>query len=313
MKAMNLNFMGKRKIFYTISLLIMVIGIIFNIAFGTTLDIQFSGGTIISYSYTGSLEEKAIENVIEGAIGEQINTTRGVDSQTGRETITITLVASKALPAPVQNSMLEAVQKAFPDNDLQLRSTTSVDASVGKDFFAKGIAAVVLASLFMILYVGIRFRKIGGLSAGCMAVVALLHDVLVAYFTFVIFRIPINDNFIAVVLTIFGYSLNATIVIYDRIRENNNLYKGKLGYGELVNKSINQTFARCLNTALCTFVAVICIVVVALVFQLNSIISFALPMAFGIVSGCYSSICLATTLWGTYKESRGKKASRRKI
>lgn len=313
MKAMNLDFMGKRKVFFTISISIMIIGIIFNIIFGTTLDIQFSGGTIVSYSYTGSIDEKAIENVIESTIGEQINTTRGLDSQTGRETVTITLVASKALPAPVQNQMLEAVQKAFPGNDLQLRSTTSVDATVGKDFLAKGILSVVLASLFMILYIGIRFRKIGGLSAGFMAVVALLHDVMIAYFTFVIFRIPINDNFIAVVLTILGYSLNDTIVIYDRIRENNNLYKGKLGYGELVNKSINQTFARCMNTAFCTFLAVMCIVVAAFVFHLDSITSFALPMAFGIVSGCYSSICLASPLWGAHKDKKGKKASRKKL
>lgn len=313
MKAMNLDFMGKRKVFYTISLSILALGIIFNLIFGTTLDIQFSGGTIISYSYSGTLEDSAMKDVIEKELNEQINTTRGVDSQTGRETITVTLVDSKAVPAQKQNAMLEAVQKAFPDNDLQLRSTTSVDASVGKDFFAKGIAAVVLASLFMILYIGIRFRKIGGISAGFMAVVALLHDILIAYFTFVIFRIPLNDNFIAVVLTILGYSLNDTIVIYDRIRENNNLYKGKLSYSELVNKSINQSFARCMNTALCTFVAVICIVVVAFVFGLDSIISFALPMAFGIISGCYSSICLATPLWGAYKESRGKKISRKKI
>lgn len=313
MKKMNFDFVGKRKIFYVISICIMVIGLVFNIFFGTTLDIQFSGGTMVSYSFTGQLSDNEVKNVVESTIGEQIKTTRGVDSQTGRETITVTLLASKALPAPTQNAMLEAMEKAFPDNDIQLRSTTSVDASVGKDFLAKGVVALILASLFMIIYIGIRFRKIGGLYAGAMSVVALLHDVMVAYFIFVIFRIPLNDNFLAVALTILGYSLNGTIVIYDRIRENNDLYRGKLTYPELVNLSINQSFTRCINTAISTFVAVMCIVVVALVNGLTSIISFALPMAFGVVSGFYSSTFLAGSLWCGHKMKKSEKIQNKKL
>lgn len=307
MKKMNFDFVGKRKTFYIISICIMLVGLAFNIFFGTTLDIQFSGGTMVSYSYTGEVSSDAVKNVIETTIGEQIKTTGGIDSQTGRETVTVTLLDSKALPSTTQDAMLEAMKEAFPNNDIQLRSSTSVDASVGKDFMAKGVAALILAALCMILYVGIRFRKIGGAYAGAMSVVALLHDVLVAYFVFVIFRIPINDNFLAVALTILGYSLNGTIVIYDRIRENNDLYNGKLSYPELVNLSINQSFARCVNTSVTTFVAVLCIVVVALVNGLTSIISFALPMAFGIISGFYSSTFLAGSLWCGHKMKKGKK------
>lgn len=312
MKTMSFDFVGKRKVFYGISVTIMIIGIIFNILFGTTLDIQFSGGTMISYSYAGNLEESAVAQTIEAKIGEAINTTKGIDSKTGRETITVSLVNSKALPSQTQNEMLEALKTAYPDNDIQLRSTTSVDASVGKDFLAKGILAIVFASLFMIIYIGIRFRKMGGFSAGAMAIVALLHDIAIAYFTFVVLRIPLNDNFIAVVLTILGYSLNGTIVIYDRIRENNDLYNGKLSYTELVNKSINQSFARCINTALCTFAAVMCVVVVALMNDLSSIISFAIPMATGIISGFYSSTCLAGALWGGHKEKKAAKEKKAK-
>lgn len=313
MKKMNYDFVGKRKTFYIISICIMVIGIAFNIFFGTTLDIQFSGGTMVSYTYTGDVSSDAVKGVIEGVIGEQIKTTGGVDSQTGRETITISLLASKALPATTQDAMFDALKEAFPNNDIQLRSSTSVDASVGKDFMAKGVVSLILAAVFMIIYIGIRFRKIGGVFAGAMSVVALPHDVLVAYFIFVIFRIPINDNFLAVALTILGYSLNGTIVIYDRIRENNDLYKGKLSYAELVNLSINQSFARCVNTSITTFVAVTCIVFVALANGLTSIISFALPMAFGIVSGFYSSTFLAGSLWCGHKMKKSNKISTKKL
>lgn len=313
MKKMNFDFVGKRKTFYIISICIMLVGIAFNIFFGTTLDIQFSGGTMVSYSYTGDVSADAVKSVIEGAIGEQIKTTGGVDSQTGRDTVTVSLLASKSLPATTQDAMLNAMKEAFPDNDIQLRNSTSVDASVGKDFMAKGVVSLILAALFMILYIGVRFRKIGGVFAGAMSVVALLHDVMVAYFIFVIFRIPINDNFLAVALTILGYSLNGTIVIYDRIRENNDLYKGKLSYSELVNLSINQSFARCVNTTITTFVAVICIVVVALANGLTSIISFALPMAFGILSGFYSSTFLAGSLWCGHKMKKGDKITGKKL
>ena len=135
-----------------------------------------------------------------------------------------------------------------------------------------------------------------------MAVVALLHDVLFVFTTFIIFRMPINDNFIAIVLTILGYSLNDTIVIYDRIRENKRLLGKKYTTGELVNLSINQSLTRTINTSVMTVLAMAVVLVVALMYNVESIVSFALPMIIGMIAGVYSSICIAGPLWVMWQE-----------
>ena len=173
--------------------------------------------------------------------------------------------------------------------------------------------AIALASIFLVIYVGLRFRKIGGVSAGIMALLALLHDILIAYFIFVIFRIPLNDNFVAVVLTILGYSLNDTIVIYDRIRENRVKMDKKASIGEVVNVSLRQSFGRTLNTSICTFVAIGTVAIIALALSMDSIVSFALPMSFGVISGFYSSTFLCTPVWALWVEhSQRRKALKAK-
>ena len=159
------------------------------------------------------------------------------------------------------------------------------------------MAAVGIAALLMILYVGFRFRKIGGLSAGCTAVIALIHDIIMAYFTFVIFRMPLDDNFIAVILTIIGYSLNDTIVIFDRIRENRKYIGPKASTAELVNTSLNQTLSRTICTAITTILAIGSVLVVALIYDIQTVVSFALPMMIGVIFGCYSSIFISAPLW----------------
>ncbi|HIY28342.1 MAG TPA: protein translocase subunit SecF, partial [Firmicutes bacterium] len=132
-------------------------------------------------------------------------------------------------------------------------------------------------------------------------------DVLMVYFTFVIFGFPLDDNFIAVVLTILGYSLNNTIVVYDRVRENRRLLGPKASYEELVDTSINQTLTRSINTSLCTFLAIAVVFIVGLVFNLSSVTTFALPMMIGIVTGCYSSVCLAGPLYVMWQNHKQKK------
>lgn len=141
-----------------------------------------------------------------------------------------------------------------------------------------------------------------------MALVALLNDILIAYFAFIIFRIPLNDNFVAVVLTILGYSLNDTIVIFDRIRENRQLMDSKTPIALLVNTSINQSLFRSFNTSLCTLAAIAVVAVMALVTGMDAIISFAIPMLFGILSGFYTSTFLCGPLWVTWIEHKQRKA-----
>jgi len=138
-----------------------------------------------------------------------------------------------------------------------------------------------------------------------IGLIAMLHDVLVVFFTFIIFKMPINDSFIAVTLTIIGYSINDTIVIYDRIRENQPYY-AKKSFEELVDSSINQTLSRSINTSLSTGISILIVCILAYMYNIDSIKTFAVPMLIGIISGCYSTVCLAgpmLVMWHNKKQA----------
>ena len=165
----------------------------------------------------------------------------------------------------------------------------------------------------MIIYVALRFKKIGGMSAGVTAIIAIIHDCLIVYFTFVILGFSIDDNFIAVLLTIIGYSINSTIIIYDRIRENRGIMGSKATYAELANRSLNETLGRTINTNLTLVAAVLTIVVVAYIYDIRSIITFAVPMMAGVIAGAYSSMFISNSLWVTWREYRDRKLALDKV
>ena len=181
--------------------------------------------------------------------------------------------------------------------NLELYSSQDVNPSTGSGFFGKCIMAVAFSAVVMIVYIGFRFRHIGGWVAGCCAVVALIHDMCLVYACCVIFRFDINSNFMAVLLTILGYSINATIIIYDRIRENRRLYGEAKTLAELVNMSVSQSMGRSIHTTATTVIAMATICIVALVAGVNTIISFAFPLVIGLLAGVYSSNCIAPALW----------------
>jgi preprotein translocase subunit SecF len=158
------------------------------------------------------------------------------------------------------------------------------------------MVAVLITAILVVIYVGIRFRKIGGVSAALTALVALVLDVLVTFFVCVFFRLQIDSNYIAVVLTMLGYSLNDTIVVYDSVRENKKIGEN-LTLAEMVNKSLGDVLARNIVTTTTTVLAVITIIVVSEIYGLTSLRTFAIPMVFGLVSGCISSLFIATPLW----------------
>lgn len=318
MKTFQMRFYENRKIFFTISLGIMAIGLIFNIIFGVQLDIQFRGGAMIKYSYASSVDLDAgkVTSVVEQTTSRtaSVAVSTNIKSASGGQAlneVTISFAGSESLSTDSQKAVLKALNTAYPNADFQIVESNSVNPSMGQSFFIKCLVAVLIAFLLLDFYIAIRFRKIGGTAAAVFAIVALLHDVAMVYFTFVLVRIPLNDSFIAVVLTILGYSLNDTIVVYDRIRENRRLLGLKAGYGTLVNVSINQTFTRSVYTAGCTFLSIAVVFVVGNFYNLSSVTTFALPMMVGVLTGCYSSICIAGPLyvmWENYK-TKGKAAA----
>ena len=303
---LKIDFVGKRRIFYAISITLILVGIITSI-FTIKLDIQFTGGAIIQYSYSGSIDVSAAQRIAN----KQLKTNVTATTENGTKGKLLVLQVEKSSKQDITNVMQEslytALVKQFPSNSLERYQSNVVNPEMGAAFFMKSIGAVVLASLLILIYIWFRFRKIGGLPAGVTALIALIHDVLMVFAAFAIFQIPLNDTFIAVTLTILGYSINDTIVVYDRIRENRTIVGNKVHFTQIVNRSINQSFVRSINTTLCTFMAILVVLIFSLVFHLSSITEFALPMMVGVITGCYSTICIAGPLWTTWVEYKEKK------
>ena len=319
-QTFHIDFIKNTKIFFGISLGIMLVCLVLNIfVFPTLVDIQFTGGTIIKYSYSGDVSESDIQKTIDDTIAESEalkndkidysfseNLAKSAQDSNSK-IVSLQFTGNKAVPVEEKTKITQALETAYPDSNFKEASSSSVDASKGTNFFFKCLAAVILAAVLMIIYVALRFKKIGGLSAGVMAVVALVHDLIIVYFVFVIFRMPLNDNFIAVVLMILGYSLNDTIVIYDRIREIRKKSGPRVPIGEIVNTSLNQCMVRTICTSITTILAIGSVLVVSLIFNISSIVSFALPMMIGLISGSYSSLCIAAPLWVIWKKHSAKK------
>ena len=249
-KQWDFDFVKNSKIFGIISACILGIGLIFSFIFPVDLDISFKGGTQIRFSYVGDLDKDALQSLMEEELGHEVDMSDATTYDGERELNTVTFYLTENLDSSVTDSAEKAAVEQYEDFELTKISTNSLSPTMGNLFFVKCLVAVALAAVLLLIYVGFRFRKIGGLSAGVFGILALLHDMLIAYLAFVIFRIPLNDNFVAVMLTILGYSLNDTIVIFDRIRENRRLSDPKTPIAEVANLSVRQSFMRTLNTCL---------------------------------------------------------------
>lgn len=297
---MNIDFISKRRLFLIISACIMVVGLAVTLIFGVEMDVTFKGGTMLKYSYTGDMDPADVGSFFTEQIGQSAS---AEISQSGDVQL-VSIYSTAVIESDKQAEIDKAFTEKYSDNTVEVVDAKSLSARVGSLFFVKCLVATLLACVFLILYVALRFRKIGGWTAGIAAVAALAHDLLIVFFTFVIFRIPLNDNFVAVMLTILGYSLNDTIVIYDRIRENRRIMGAKANINDVVNLSLNQSFTRTMNTSVTTGIVVVTIVVIALVWNLESLISFAVPLLFGIISGFYSSVFLCSPLWAAWTNRR---------
>ena len=309
-KTPSINFIGNRKKFYTFSCALIAVVLVFCGIFGVKMDVEFKGGSMITLAYEGDADLNDLKSTIGTELGKSNLTLQTGSDISGNQTLTVTLPGSDTLTTEQLDNLLAALNEQYPDNKFVQNEVSNVDATIGKEFLLKSVVALVAACVLILLYVAYRFRKIGGLKAGSTAIVALLHDMFVVFGVFVLLRIPLNGNFIAALLTILGYSINDTVVIYDRIRENSALYgKKQMSLAELVNLSVNQSFARSLMTSITTCLALGVVCVVSVIYRLDSIYSFAFPLLFGMVSGVYSTICIATPLWVDWKNK--KKAAKK--
>ena len=310
MKKFNIDFYKNKKIYFALSIAVLVIGLICTIVIGPKLDLQFAGGAMIRYAVDGEVDSNEIASLVEEATGRTVSVTTNESLDGDGYQMTVSFAGNDSVSLEEQQQIAQELSGAYADRTFSVVESSSVDPTMGARFFQKCIVCMAITFVILLVYIALRFRKIGGLSAGVTAIIALLHDVLIVFFAFVIFGFSINDVFIAVVLTILGYSLNDTIVIYDRIRENRRLEptKSVTALPGIVNKSLNQTMTRSILTSLTTFMALLVIFIVAVIFGLTTVETFALPMMVGVVVGCYSSICIAAPLYTVWTVHRaGKK------
>ncbi len=307
MKQGRFDFLKNKKIFFIIPLVIAVATIITALIIGVPVDIEFKGGTLLTYSYTGTIDVNAVKATVEEMQLGTVGVTTGSAFGSDLETVKISFASDEGLTAEVQEQVTTKLKETYADNKLELVNSQDVKPSAGFSFFLKCFVAVMFSFLLLIIYIAIRFKNIGGWSAGAFALVALANDVFMVFATFVFMRLPIDANFMAVILTILGYSINNTIVLYDRIRENRKLYGKKITINELVNGSINQSLTRSIKTTITTAVAVLSMCIVAWICGIESIVSFVFPMFVGLIAGAYSSIFIAGPAWTVWKNAHPEK------
>lgn len=315
------DFYNKRKIFFTISIAIILIGLVFFfINDGFVLDIQFQGGTLIQIEMNDSdfdvdnpnddliKAEQVILDIVDKRI--TVRHTHSIGSAEGSERMDFLVIGvatgEEMLSDTEQGQVISTLRKEFNIKEDAQMNVDGVKSSISRELRSKGVLAVILASILMLIYVWIRFNIMSGLFAGLTAVMALVHDIAIMLSVYVVFGIPLNETFIAAVLTILGYSINDTIVIYDRIRENSKISRKDTVEG-LVNKSINQSLTRTINTSITTLTAVVIVYIFASISGITSLKEFSLPIIVGILAGTYSSLFIASPLWANWKKVQEKR------
>ena len=299
----TVNFLGKKNIFFAISLALIIAGLAVmgvngskgNGAFAYSL--EFSGGTStnVTMDKEYSLEEidDQIVPIVEEVTGDKnVQVTKVADSNQ-------IIIKTKTLDLDQREALNQAMVDDFGVDESSI-TAENISSTVSSEMRQDAVVAVLLAAVFMLLYIWFRFKDIRFATS---AVAALLHDVLVVAAFYAVSRISVGNTFIACMLTIVGYSINATIVIFDRIREEMQLQGRITDLADLVNKSITQTLTRSIYTSLTTFV----MVAVLFVMGVSSIREFAAPLMVGVVCGGYSSVCITGALWYVMKTKIGKK------
>ncbi len=287
-----IDFLSKKGIFFGASLAVIAAGLIvmgvYKVNTGDALNysMEFQGGTATTVTFQESMTLEEVNDQVVPLIEEVTGST--VQIQTVQDSNEV-IFKTNSLDTSQREALNEMFREQFQVDENQITSET-ISSTISSEMKTDTLLAVALAIVCMLIYIRIRFSDI---RFGISSVTALLHDVLVMLAFYAVVRMPVGNTFIACILTIVGYSINATIVIFDRVRENMAVMTKKEDLKEVVNKSITQTLSRSIFTSLTTYI----MVGVLYVLGVTSIREFALPLMVGIVSGAYSSVCIAGALW----------------
>lgn len=297
------DFCGKTKIFFIVTLCLVVLSVLSTFT-GVDIALEFKGGTIITYGYEGDIVESDVEAELTKLIGSGVRAQIGESLSSDTKTMTVSFTSTEGLTADRQAGVTDTIKGMYPEANLEVLDSNDVDARSGGEFFTKCIVAAIFAAIVLILYIAFRFRMISGWSSGVCAIVGLIVTLIVTYGGVALCGFDIDSNFMAVILTLLGYAVNDTIVIYDRIRENQERCNG-MTIEELVNISNSQSLRRTLRTSITTVSAMLAVSVVAGIMGVTSILSFSIPMGIGIVAGTFNSLCFVPTLWVFWQKKRG--------
>lgn len=291
------DFLGKKKVFFAISIILILCGpaaMFANSHAGNkalNYSLEFSGGTSTTVTFNEDMDIKTIDSEVTPVV-EEVTGDKNVQPTKVVGTNQV-VIKTRSLNQSEREALQSALVEKFGVDDSTI-STESISSTVSSEMRRDAIVAVIVATICMLLYIWFRFKDIRFASS---AVLALLHDVLVVLAFYAIARVSVGNTFIACMLTIVGYSINATIVIFDRIREN--LHSGsREKLAEIVNTSITQTLTRSIYTSFTTFV----MVAVLYIMGVSSIREFAAPLMVGVLVGAYSSVCITGALWYVMKK-----------
>lgn len=281
----------KTKIWFTISIIITIVGIGFLATKGLNYGIDFKGGTLITLNINQKFDKADVNEIIDKYAKEKYST-KVADE--GKEIQII--VQEGVLDEEKINDLIDEIKEKYSLEDSALIGKENIGATVGNELKKKALLALGVSSLAMLIYITARFE----FSYAAAAIIALLHDVFITVSFYSVLGIQVNTPFIAAILTIVGYSINDTIVIFDRIRENVKRNR-RMSSAEVANMSITETMTRSINTSLTTLITIVAVYV-----MVPSIREFSLPLIVGIACGAYSSIFIASPLWVMFKKVKPK-------
>lgn len=283
---MNFNFIQKRNIFFMLSALVIAIGLIYGFATGLNLGLDFTGGTMLQIDFGKIVPVENIRKITDTFDTKASIIHAGINKEE------IIIKSTLDLNNQERTEVFAKFKDEYSLQNEALIQSQIFGPSIGSEILLKAIISLILATIGILVYTSFRFE----LKFGIAAIIALVHDALVIFAVYAIFKVPLDSTFVAAILTIVGYSINDTIVIFDRIRENLKLMK-KDTYENIANISIKQTLPRTFNTTLTTLIAIVALYV----FGVEAIKNFAFPLIIGILSGTYSSIFIASPLWHLLK------------
>jgi len=289
-----LNIMKHYKLWFALSGAVIVLGLVMMIFNGLNLGIDFTGGTMMQIDLGQKVSVEEVSNLIK-SFDLNPDIVHSGDDQTE-----VIIKTKASLDNEERKAIFAVYQQAYNLDDSALKGAEQFGPAMGAEIRNRAIIAVLIASVMMLIYISVRFETVFGIAA----IISLLHDVLFVVAIYAIFNITISSSFIAAILTIVGYSINDTIVVFDRVRENVKREKSK-DHFDTINTSVTQTLSRTLNTSITTLIVIAALYVLGV----SSIKDFAFPLLVGISVGTYSSIFIASPVWAIVRNELAKRGT----